>query len=319
MPDRPPPGIPERAAADDVAILLSTFNGSRFLRQQLDSFAVQDKVRWSLIWRDDGSTDGTLDVLRGFSGEQHSGRIQELVRPGGRLGITGSFMTLLRAAPRGQPVAFADQDDVWLPGKLERGLAALSAVPPGVPALYCARQRLVNSDLVPRGLSPHHGAPPPFPAALTQNVATGCTMMLNAEAAALVASTNPPPGALHDWWTYLVVSAHGGRLLADPAPAVLYRQHGGNAVGAPSSLLRRAAAALRRGPDAFMTLFRSHVGGLMAHPELLSPGAARDLAILHCALQGGPVMRLGVLRRMPGLIRQTTAETLLFRLWFLFG
>ncbi len=168
-------------------------------------------------------------------------------------------------------------------------------------------------------LSPPFKPLPSFPASLTQNIATGCTVMLNPAAARLVACSNPPDGTLHDWWSYLLVGAAGGRLLADPAPVILYRQHRKNAVGAPHSVLRRGVMALRRGPDAFMTLFRSHVAELAAASDVLSPEARADLVVLQAALRGGRLARLRAMRDLPRLTRQTWLETLLFRLWFLIG
>ena len=111
--------------------------------------------------------------------------------------------------------------------------------------------------------------------------------MLNPEAAALVAGSDMPEGSLHDWWAYLVVSAAGGAMVTDDVPVVLYRQHGANAIGAPASRVRRAGAALARGPRAFMALLRAHVAALLAQPHLLSPAAAADLARIDTALRGG--------------------------------
>ncbi len=305
-------------------MLLSTFDGARHLRPQLRSLAEQTYRRWTLFWRDDGSSDETTALVAAFKEELGKGELGEerciaVTTPEGHLGITGSFLALLRQVPAGHVAAFADQDDVWLPEKLARGVAALQAVPADRPALYCARQRLVDEDLSPLGLSPRSGPPAGFPAALTQNVATGCTVMLNQAAIALVAASEPPDGTLHDWWSYLLVSAAGGRLIADPLPVVLYRQHVGNAVGAPHSPLRRGVMALRRGPDAFMQLFRRHVAGLLASGAGLSPEAARDLRILDDALSAGLLARLRAMRQVRSLIRRTRLETLLFRLWFLIG
>ena len=143
--------------------------------------------------------------------------------------------------------------------------------------------------------------------------------MLNPAAVGLITPSRPPPGTLHDWWSYLLVGAAGGRLVADPVPVVLYRQHQRNAVGAPHSVLRRGLMALRRGPDAFMQLFRVHVAELAAQPGALSPRARADLSLLLTSLQGGRLARLRAIRRLPQLIRRTRLETLLFRLWFLIG
>jgi len=305
-----------------VRILLSTYNGAPFLREQLDSFRMQTCDSWSVLWRDDGSTDATEATMAAFAAEVGAGRCRRLAAPAGNLGPRESFLALLRAAaPLLGPldaVAFADQDDVWLPDKLARGLAALGAEPPERPALVCTRQVLVDAALAPIGESPLWPCVPGFPAALTQNVATGCTILLNRAAAALVADSRAPETTLHDWWSYLVVAASGGHIVADPVPLVLYRQHGANAVGAPESTLARARGALRRGPGAFMRIFRANLAALAAQPALLTEAARADVARLQAALAGGIPARLGALR-LPGLRRQTLLETLTFRLWFLLG
>jgi glycosyltransferase involved in cell wall biosynthesis len=305
-----------------VAILLATYNGATYLREQLDSFLAQDHGDWTLYWRDDGSTDATTAIMDDFAARVGQGRCVRVAEPDGRLGVLGSFLALLRAASPGlgerDATAFADQDDVWLPRKLSRGMAALAKTPPGQPALYFARQILVDEHLRRLGLSAPLAIKPGFPAALTQNVAAGCTVLLNRAAATLVAGSAPPEGTLHDWWSYILVSAVGGRIVADPEPTILYRQHGGNAIGAASSRLRRAIAAARRGPGPFMRDFARHLDSLAAHAALLSPTAARDLTVLRRAVADGPLRRLHALQ-LPGLKRNHWSEGLLFRLWFLIG
>lgn len=298
-----------------VAILLSTWNGAAHLPEQLASFTQQQNVRWHLYWRDDGSSDGTPDCMRAFAAE-HPAQVTFCPTPAGHIGITASFLALLRQAPAAT-IAFADQDDVWLPEKLDRGTAALARVPDTEPALYCARQTLVDAALHPIGPSPRLGLDLAFPRALTQNVATGCTVMLNPAAARLVAASQAPPGTLHDWWAYLVVSAAGGRILADDTQVVLYRQHARNAVGV-ASIWQRGLAAVQRGPGAFMALFRAHVQALREQPDLLSPAARTLLDKIAHGLADGVLPRLPLLAQ-PGLRRQTASETFLFRLWFLLG
>ncbi len=299
-----------------VAILLSTFNGERFLGEQLASIERQTHRDWTLYWRDDGSADGTAGIVRAFLA---SGRGQCLDGRG-RFGATESFLCLLRhaAAREHEAVGFADQDDVWLPEKLARAVAALADVPTDVPALYLSRQVLVDAVLRRRGLSPPIRRQPGFPGALIQNVATGCTVVLNRAGARLVAASVPPVAAFHDWWCYLVIAAAGGRVVADDAATVLYRQHAENVVGAPESAVRRGLGAVRRGSGPFMALLRQHVAALRAQEELLSLSSREQLAALAAGLGGGLAARLAVLR-MPGLRRQTALETLMFRLWFLAG
>lgn len=315
LPDRHASCAPARVP---VAILLSTYNGSAYLVEQLASLLAQTHQCWTLFWRDDGSTDQTAAIMTAFSESSGAGRCIRLADDT-HLGITASFLALLRHVPDDHVVAFADQDDVWLPQKLERGLIALGDPCISQPALYCARQRLVDGSLNTLGLSPPLDRLPAFPASLTQNVATGCTVMLNPAAARLIANSRPPGGTLHDWWSYLLVGAAGGRLIADPVPVVLYRQHSENAVGAPHSVLRRGLMALKRGPEAFMSLFRIHVAELAAQSVALSPQARDDLALLLVSLRGNQLARFRAMRRLPQLARRTWLETLLFRLWFLIG
>jgi glycosyltransferase involved in cell wall biosynthesis len=305
-----------------IAILLSTFEGERFLCEQLDSFLAQTHEDWVLHWRDDSSTDRTVAIMQAFARGPGSGRCMAVSDPDARLGARSSYLRLLTAALDVQPgadaIAFADQDDVWLPDKLVRGYAPLAEVPPAVPALSCARQVLVDGRLQPLGLSPRISREAGFPAALTQNVATGCTVMLNPAAAGLVAASHPPPSTLHDWWSYLIVAAAGGRVLVDDVPSVLYRQHPANQVGAPASLPDRAAAALRRGPAAFMTLFRQHVAALEGDADLLSPQARAELQMIRTAM-GGSLLDRGAVLTKRGLRRQTWQETAVFACWFMLG
>jgi glycosyltransferase involved in cell wall biosynthesis len=302
----------------NVAILLSTMNGAPYLGEQLDSLLAQSHADWQLYWRDDGSDDTTPMMMRSFADGAGAGRVVDLNDNAGLVGIMARFLALLRRAPRGQIVAFADQDDVWLPDKLARGVAALNEVPAHLPGLYCSRQTLVAADLSPIRISDPIRRPAGFPESMTQNIATGCTVMLNPEAATLMAGAREPEATLHDWWSYVLVTASGGRVLFDDVPTILYRQHARNAVGVPPSLPRRAWAALQRGPRAFMRIFRAHMAALQAQEELLSPPAREAMQRISAGLQGGWRQRAHALAH-PGLKRQSWAETQLFRLWFLLG
>jgi len=304
--------------AGDVAILLSVKNGARFLPDQLASLCAQTDCHWRLVWRDDCSTDASAAIVSAFVVSNGIRATMTLEHPPEALGAGASYFRLLRAARGAEAVAFADQDDVWLPDKLARGLAALRREPPTIPVLYCARQVLVDATLRRIGVSETPRRPPGFLPALTQNIATGCTVMMNEAARALVARSTPPAGALHDWWSYLVVAGAAGRIIVDPTPVILYRQHGANLIGARASAVDRAFAALRRGPAAFMSVLREHVLALRAQPELLTDEARSQLEVVADALGRPPWARLGALA-LHGLRRQGAMETLLFRLWFLAG
>ena len=303
-----------------VVILLATYEGERFLPEQLASIAAQTHADWMLYWRDDGSRDGSVALLDAFAAGPGAGRV---VRAAGgeRLGAAGSFFHLLRHAVAAEPgaaaFAFADQDDVWRPEKLAVGLAALAAEPG--PALWFCRTTLADAALRPIGIQPNLGAPYGFPAALVENTASGCAMLLDAAAARLVAASAPPAGCLHDWWAHILVGAAGGQVLREDTPLVLYRLHGGNLVGTiRPPPVRRALVALIRGPRFQMAMLRCHLDGLAAQPALLTPQALASVTRLRAALAGGILRRASALG-LAGLRGRRRLRTWLFRLWFLIG
>lgn len=295
-----------------VAVLLSTYNGARWLPEQLASLRAQSHRDWMLYWRDDGSSDDSRAQVRQFGGPAVEG-------PEGRLRATGSFLALLRLALAGPAdyFAFADQDDVWLPDKLAHGVAALAASVDR-PALYFCARMLVDAELRPFGRIDAPQPVPPFPAALTQNLAPGCCMMLNRKAAELVDRLPVPEGTWHDWWAYLVVSAYEGTLIAGQDADILYRQHAGNLVGEPAGFWHRFRAAIRRGQGPFMTTFFRHVAVLQSDSARLPARTRAILDQIEAARTGGALKRLRVLFT-PGFVRQTWSETALFQLWFLLG
>lgn len=273
-----------------IHVLLATYNGATWLPEQLASLAAQDDVDWRLLWRDDGSTDGTPALLEGFAAA-HPGRVARLAEPSGRLGAGGSFMALLAAAPAGGLYAFMDQDDVWLPGKLSR---AASRLGDGA-TLVCTRLSLVTPELAPIGPSPLPGTAPRFATLLAHNVAAGCTMVMDEAARALALATPFPQGVHHDWWCALMVTGCGGRLVFDPESRILYRQHAGNVVGGASGLPRRALRALARGAEGFLAPLAVLLVALRAAP--LTAGARRTLEALEGLRDASPFRRLAALRR----------------------
>ncbi|WP_159103483.1 glycosyltransferase [Asaia prunellae] len=109
----------ERAASrPPVTILLSVYNGEAFLNQQLDSFLAQSDTDWCLYWRDDGSHDASRAIMLSFQEYRGQGRCIEIDPEPGNIGVARSYAVLLNAAPSESLVAFADQDDVWVPQKL---------------------------------------------------------------------------------------------------------------------------------------------------------------------------------------------------------
>jgi glycosyltransferase involved in cell wall biosynthesis len=214
-----------------VAILLCTYHGHRYLAEQLDSFAAQTHRHWCVWASDDGSTDETRAILERY--EKMWGPSRLSIQDGPGAGFAANFLSLsCNRSIHADYYAYSDQDDVWEAHKLERALDVLQRVPADVPALYCARTRLVDAQNREIGLSPLFTRPPSFSNALTQNIGGGNTMVYNDAAASLLREAGASlPIVSHDWWAYLAVSGCGGRIFYDPQPSLRYRQHGANLIG----------------------------------------------------------------------------------------
>ena len=225
-----------------VVILLSTFNGVPFLDQQLQSIVDQSYDNLSLIIRDDGSTDRTLQILAEF--ERTAARPVQIIR-GSNRGAMASFFALIAEAPSDHLIMLSDQDDIWFRDKVARAVAHLGA-PDRPPRLYCSRLKIVDRDLHEVRQSPLWPRPPQFENALVENLATGCTIAFNSALRDRVLAGGLPTHAImHDWWLYLVATAFGDAIY-DPQPTIRYRMHGQNAVGLPVGRLDWFLAKIRR-------------------------------------------------------------------------
>jgi glycosyltransferase involved in cell wall biosynthesis len=208
-----------------VAILLCTYNGARFLAEQLDSLEAQTHQNWVVFASDDGSADATLEILQQYQAKWPFGKLT--IRSGPQKGFCQNFLSLA-CDPNisADYYAFCDQDDVWLPSKLSIALENIAGNQQvDVPYLYCGRTKYVNENLKPCGISPLIVFPTSFRNALVQSIAGGNTMVFNQAAKLLLEKVGPVDVPSHDWWMYLLVSGVEGIVFYDPKPYVLYRQH----------------------------------------------------------------------------------------------
>ncbi len=221
-----------------IDILLATYNGAAYLAEQLDSLFAQTCQDWRLVVRDDGSTDATLEILERYLA-LHPGRIVLLPLDGNRLGASASFATLLERS-ESPYVMFCDQDDVWLPNKVELTFAAmrdLEQVHGGqMPLLVDTDLKVVDERLALLDESfwhferIHPQRLTKLSRVLMQNFVTGCTAMLNRPLASLAQPVSAK-ALMYDGWIALVATAFG-KIAALSTPTVLYRQHGRNVAGA---------------------------------------------------------------------------------------
>lgn len=268
-----------------IDILLATYNGSMYLPELLNSLEQQTYSDWRLIVRDDGSTDETLSLIECWA-KSHQGNVHVLQDDFTRLGSCGNFAALM-ARSDGPYFMFCDQDDVWLPDKIARLCAAIWAAEEeygrSTPILVHTDLILVDKDLNTisnsfwgrqRLIWPDPKEP--WKTIVMQNVVTGCALIGNA---ALREAGLPIPreAIMHDWWLALI-AATSGRIIADPKPSVLYRQHGTNTLGAKPMALRDRLSPMLRGPrleiqriqQVLKATRRQAVGVLDRHGERIS-------------------------------------------------
>lgn len=235
-----------------ICVLLATYNGRDWLPDWWRSLASQSENRIELMVRDDGSDDGTAEMLERLGDGAGCRIVRE---PTGRLGAAANFATLLVHARTSACDYFApaDQDDVWLRHKLERQLSAMQAAErrwgKNTPILVHTDLRVVDGRL--HDVHPSHSAyydvRRDVPEAellrtlLAHNVVTGCAAMIN-RALLELAVPVPPNVAMHDWWLALC-AASAGRIEYVPETTVLYRRHDANVVAGRRGLRRFARPA----------------------------------------------------------------------------
>ncbi|MBF0189287.1 MAG: glycosyltransferase family 2 protein [Magnetococcales bacterium] len=222
-----------------LAIVLSTYNGARFLEEQIVSILEQSSKEWTLYIRDDGSSDDTWSIVQRFA-ERYPKSIIPLAFGPPSGGAKGGFSMLLNRLDADYFMT-CDQDDVWLPEKVEKSLTLIRQEEAEhgetYPILLHSRLQVVDANLSPLALSPWNGPKghdqrTQIHRLILQNLITGAGMAGNR---ALLAKASPLPFErpiiMHDWWLALVASLFG-RIVLLNEPAVLYRQHDENVCGA---------------------------------------------------------------------------------------
>lgn len=208
-----------------VTVLLATYNGEKYLREQLDSLISQSGVDVRILVRDDGSIDGTIRILDDY---QNNGFLKWYT--GEHLNVQQGYLNLLKNVDRSDYYAFCDQDDVWDEDKLLVAVTELENLPRDKPAMYYCGQRLVDENLklisthiIAANRSPHTNF-------LISNVA-GCTSVFNQQLVDAINSATPDFILMHDSWLFKVCLALGGNYFADPSAHIYYRQHSNNVAG----------------------------------------------------------------------------------------
>lgn len=221
-----------------IVILMCTYNGEKFLTEQLDSFLNQTHKNIVVWVSDDGSTDGTLGIIKQYQKKFEKNRLKIINGPG--KGSVINFLSLLcHSDIKADYYSFADQDDIWCSDKLSNALLKINKLPKTIPILYGSRTKIVAEDGVEIGLSPVFSKTPCFKNALVQSIAGGNTMLMNDAAVDIMRKAGPVEVVSHDWWAYMLISGAGGTVIYDSYPSLLYRQHDNNQIGSNASWIAR--------------------------------------------------------------------------------
>lgn len=216
-----------------VNILLSTYNGEQYLKEQVESIQQQTYQNWQLFIRDDGSSDGTVAVIQGLVAQDprihfiNENQIENF-------GVIKSFHTLLKYE-KADLYCFSDQDDVWLPDKIALQVAEAEKYPQDKPLLFYTDLKVVDENLTVRHESmirtQSDHANTELVQELTENTVTGGVAMINHALAELWTGQEAHELLMHDWYLGLLASAFGKLVYIDK-PTELYRQHSSNVLGA---------------------------------------------------------------------------------------
>ncbi len=224
-----------------IGILMATYNGEKFIKEQIDSILNQTYKNWKLIIHDDGSTDGTPKIIKDYV-KRFPDKIifiEDGIKCGGAKENFSHLIQIVKKDSNFDYIMFSDQDDIWLPDKIEISLKKIKDLEKihgkTKPLLVYSDLKVVDQDLNVicesfwkfQKINPSYNS---FNYLLVQNVVTGCTILINTPALKLI-SPIPKNAIIHDWWIALVVSAFG-KLDFIKNAAVLYRQHGYNVTGA---------------------------------------------------------------------------------------
>lgn len=223
-------------STDKIAILMATYNGEKYICQQIDSILSQTCTDWELYIHDDGSTDNTIAVVESYV-EKYPDKIH-LIDGKSTGGAKYNFFYMFGQVEAPYYMT-CDQDDVWLEKKIELTYDKMLAIEDkaDVPCLVYTELRVVDSELNTiadtmsgyQSLDCHKRTINQF---ILQNSVTGCTMMINrALRDKMLHITDIDNTIMHDWWAALVAAQFGKTAFIDE-PTILYRQHGDNSLGA---------------------------------------------------------------------------------------
>lgn len=227
----------------EVFILMSTYNGQAYLEEQLESIYNQSYNVFRVYIRDDGSTDSTIAILQTYAEKYEN----FFWFSGKNRGTSKSVFLLMKHIEIKDGIyVFADQDDVWLPNKLQQVVKCFSKHDTDVPLLYCGDTILVDDEMrVIKDYNLGTNIRPSFGNALIENICIGCTAAMNGELFRIIVKHIPECKIMHDWWFYLTAACYGN-VFFDSDALVLYRQHRRNVIGSSATRVSQMISRIKR-------------------------------------------------------------------------
>lgn len=209
-----------------VLVLMSTYNGEKFIREQLESILTQKDVELRVLIRDDGSTDKTVDIIKEF--KDNNGNIK--IIEGENIGYKRSFLWLLDNSETSDYYAFADQDDVWLNDKLITAVEKLEKENSKKPLLYTSALQRVDENLRPLSIQSFPGLKLTLYSEFVRHRFAGCTYVFNNALKNVCKGTSDINNFYysHDSWVSLMCWSSGGQIIYDATPHILFRRYGDN-------------------------------------------------------------------------------------------
>lgn len=214
-----------------VAICMSTYNGEKYLEQQLQSLFNQTYSNIKIYVRDDGSTDKTMEILQKYQDKLI------IVESKENLGVVQSFMNILNYAEDADYYAFCDQDDVWLENKIERAVKKLEESKEKIPTMYFSDYNYCNENMNYISRSAINKNGPSFQNALVECISLGMNMVIDRNLRDILVKNKMQKAMYHDWIIYLIASGIGN-VIYDREVTVKYRRHGNNVSTANQSFIQ---------------------------------------------------------------------------------
>lgn len=247
---------------DRIVVLLSTYNGEKYLEEQLQSIIIQENVEVELVVRDDGSTDNSIEIVKKYT---------DLYTTGKNIGYTNSYIKLISEAPNAEYYALADQDDIWFPEKLSAAIEFIKHSDNTRPILYaCGRLELEDGNVHKPKITRKYKNKG-FSGFLNGYHMQACSMVFNRQLKKIIEQYTPRGlTCAHGTWLQQVCKVNNGIILIDEIPHFIYRIGENNTLGIPKHrILTKIRQLFSKNKEPFSDVICSNL--LVGYQAQMSP------------------------------------------------